>query len=195
LARRPDLKPVPPPQSADRFRDPRHNPDRALELIKEAHRVGGRPADANHFEDARSGWVQKLKFDEEIVTRNGKVGYRKFGVKNGPLRTTSTLERDIQQQEATFLKRLARYQSLDDAVLRLASHRQKACHLAVVERSVRAHQVEVLVINLYLTSKLPLQHRISSAARLLKREGFVLTIRRIRQIVQDNVPRIEKKRK
>ncbi len=174
-------------QGTANHRDPRHNPDKALELIKAAHRGGGRPADENHIEMVRNGWVQTVRADEVIITRNGKTGYRTSGVNSGPLREMSLLERRLREQEQAFLRQLGRYGTLDHTFLRLAAHRQTASRNGVLKRRERAHQVENVVTNLYLTSKLPIHQRVSSIAAKLKRSVYEISVRRVRQIVRTRI--------
>jgi hypothetical protein len=167
--------------------DARHNPEKALDLIKAAHRAGGHPADAQLIENARNGWVQCFKGNEVVVTRNGKTGFRGIGVNNGPLRNSSYLERRLQQQETEFLKQIGRLESLDAAILRLASHRQKACFKAAAKRGARASQVETLILDSYQASTLPPHNRAGAIAMTLNSQGFKLSVRRVRQILRANI--------
>jgi hypothetical protein len=173
--------------------DPRHNPKKALELIKAAHSAGGRPADPNLIENARSGWVQRFKPNEMVVTRNGKTGFRSLGIKNGPLRNMSFLERRLQQQELAFTKLIARLENRTAAVVRLAAHRQKACCTAAAKRAVQASQIEEIIANLYVGSRLQPHNRASAITKQLRSQGLELTVRRVRQIVSAKISLKHKK--
>ena len=170
-------------QVLDDMRDRRHDPDKALALIKAAHAAGGRPVDYDHAEAVRNGFVEVLQPNEVRLKKNGKTGYRTNGVVKGPLRDLSFLERRLIAKERDFLKEIAKFTKLDSAMTHFAAKQGKASALAARLRRQRADELSATIAGLYENCRLPPHSRVGYVTRMLATAGRRLSERRVRQII------------
>jgi hypothetical protein len=174
-------------QILDDMRDRRHDPDKALALLKAAHAAGGRPVDFDHAEAVRNGFVEVHDPNEVRIKRNGKIGYRTKGVVKGPLHNLSFMERRLIEKERDFLKQISKFTKLDNAMTHFVAKQGKASAIAVKMRCQRSEDVRQIVLEAYKTCRLPRHLRVGYIARKLAASGRRLSERRIRQIISSNI--------
>lgn len=174
-------------QILDDMRDRRHDPDKALALIKAAHAAGGRPVDHDHAGAVRNGFVEVLHPNEVLMQRNGKTGYRTKGVVKGPLRALSFLERRLIEKEQDFLKQISKFTKLDNALTHFAATQGQASARAARLRRQRADELSEVIIGLYENCRLPPHLRAGFVTRKLAAAGRDISERRVRQIISAKI--------
>jgi hypothetical protein len=170
-------------QILEEMRDRRHDPDKALALIKAAHAAGGRPVDFDHAETVRNGFVEVYDPNEIRMKREGKIGYRTKGATKGPLRNLSSMERRLVEKERDFLTKIAKFTKLDNAMMQLEAKQKNASALAVQRRRQRADEISAIIVEMYNNCHLSPCHRAGYITRKLAAAGQRITERRVHQII------------
>jgi hypothetical protein len=136
----------------------------------------------------RNGFVEVFDPNEIRIKRNGKIGYRTKGVRKGPLRNLSFLERRLIEKEQDFFREIAKFTKLDNAMRQLAAKQRSASAIAVKQRSQKADAIGAIVFEMYAKCRLPRHLRAGYITRKLPDLGWHLSERRVRQIIFAHFP-------